>query len=109
MEWYYRKNHPEYNPPKEMSRNPMEFIYPESGVEVRIPRLEDGKPGEMVFSLAHRYPETRVYWHFDGRYLGETAFIHQYSMSPEPGRHTMTVTDDKGNTVSTTFTVAARE
>lgn len=109
MEWYYRKNHPEYNPPKEMSRNPMEFIYPESGVEVRIPRLEDGEPGEMVFSLAHRYPETRVYWHFDGRYLGETAFIHQYSMSPEPGRHTMTVTDDKGNTVSTTFTVAARE
>ena len=39
MEWYYRQNHPEYSPSTAKgNEDVMEFIYPENGSTVNIPR-----------------------------------------------------------------------
>lgn len=106
IEWYYRQEHPEYcPPPSEANEAPMGFIYPEPGAEIKIPRLADGSPGSVVFSLAHRNPAARVFWHIDNSYIGETTVIHQISLTPEPGVHTVTVTDTEGNTASVTFEI----
>ena len=53
MEWFYRQYHPEYTVPA-ASRELMEFIYPESGSILTIPRQLDGSLGGVVFQLAHR-------------------------------------------------------
>lgn len=108
MEWYYRQHHPEYRPyiPKSRSgQSPMEFIYPESGAVIYIPRQLDGSVRGATFNLAHREPESVVYWHLDNEYLGKTQHIHQMEVRPSPGVHTVTVVDQWGNTFSTTFTV----
>lgn len=106
MEWYYRQEHPEYcPPPSESNGSPMGFIYPEPGAEIMIPRLADGSPGSVVFSLAHRNPSAKVFWHIDNSYICETTVIHQVSLTPEPGIHTVTVTDMGGNTASVTFEI----
>ena len=110
MEWYYRQTHPEYSgADKDVATlsdiSPMEFIYPESGSIITLPRQLDGSPGEMVLNLAHHDKEATVYWHLDEEYIGETRFIHQYRMRPSPGHHSVTVVDNTGYSISVGFTV----
>lgn len=109
MEWYYRQHHPEYRPVIPSNRedyHPMEFIYPESGAVVYIPRQLDGSVAGVTFNLAHRNADCTVFWHLDNEYLGSTRFIHQMRLNPAPGRHAVTVVDEDGNTLSASFTVA---
>lgn len=106
MEWYYRRLHPEYKP--EISDNQetiMEFIYPGKGSRIYIPRQLDGKVAGIVFNLAHRDPDAVVFWHLDNSYLGQTKFMHQMTLSPSVGKHTITVVDEKGNTLSIGFEI----
>ena len=109
MEWYYRQHHPEYAPvvPKgKADSSPMEFIYPESGAVIYIPRQLDGSIAGITFNLAHRTPSANVFWHLDSEYVGQTQMIHQMTLKPSPGRHTVTAVDDSGNSISVGFTVA---
>lgn len=109
MEWYYRQHHPEYKPyiPKNMEGSAlMEFIYPEPGATIHIPRQLDGSIAGVTFNLAHRDPGTIVYWHLDSEYAGQTRFIHQMNLKPEPGKHVVTAMDEKGNSVSVSFFVS---
>lgn len=115
MEWYYRQKHPDYpydnhddgaySTDNEEVLARMEFIYPENGSVISLPRQIDGSPGEMVFNLAHHDRGATVFWHLDNEYLGETRFMHQYRMRPTPGPHTVTVVDGSGNTISVAFTI----
>ena len=108
MEWYYRQHHPEYNPRTSAAHgdtDPMEFIYPEGGEVIYIPRQLDGSVKGVTFNLAHRNPESTVFWHLDSGYVGQTRFIHQLLLVPEPGKHTLTAVDEYGNSVSVSFTV----
>ena len=107
MEWYYKSYHPEYEVrpvTRDVAR--MEFLYPESGAVLTLPRQLDGSEGGAVFQAVHRDPAATLYWHLDDSYLGETRIIHQMRLSPAPGKHTVTVVDGDGNSVSVGFTVA---
>ena len=79
---------------------------PEPGSILTLPRQLDGSPGGAVFQVVHRDPDATLYWHLDDAYLGQTRFIHQMRLAPEPGKHTVTVVDGDGNPVSVGFTVA---
>ena len=107
MEWYYRPYHPEYTVPEQgQDRSPMQFIYPEPGGVLYLPRQMDGSEGAAVFQLAHSQPEQTVWWHLDGNYIGETSHIHQMTLSPAPGKHTLLVVDASGETAAVAFTIA---
>ena len=88
------------------SADVMEFIYPENGSSIFIPRQLDGSVKGVVFYLAHRDPSVTVYWHMDNAYLGETRLRHTLSIIPSPGTHSVTVVDSMGNTESVSFVVA---
>ena len=113
MEWFYRQHHPEYRPlppplpgsPAGDSRVPMEFIWPEDGSSVAIPRQLDGSLKGIVCNLAHSDASAEVFWHLDNRYLGCTRQIHQMQMLPSAGDHVITVTDSRGNTLSVKITI----
>lgn len=105
-EWYYRPLHPEYVVPAAAESAPMLFIYPEPGSTLYLPRQLDGNRAGAVFQLAHRHPDATVWWHLDDTYLGETRFLHQMTLSPSPGRHTVTAVDAEGRSVSVGFVVA---
>lgn len=109
MEWYYRLHNPEYSPriPKGKDEYvPMEFIYPESGAVIYIPRQLDGSLEGVVFQLAHHDRSETVFWHLDNEYVGETSLIHQMRLKPSAGKHSITVVDQSGNTLSVGFTIA---
>ena len=109
MEWYYKPHHPEYRGSAAAtvaSAAVLEFIYPASGTTLYLPRQLSGAVEGAVFRLAHRKGDATVYWHLDKTYLGETRFIHEMRLAPEPGKHTVTCVDTEGNSVSVAFTVA---
>ena len=107
MEWYYRAYHPEYQVRSSGEGAQIEFLYPESGSVLTLPRQLDGSQPGAVFQAVHRDPDAVLYWHLDEEYLGETHLIHQMQLSPSPGKHTVTVVDGDGHSVSAGFTVTA--
>ena len=108
MEWYYKTWHPEYQVHPVADQAQLEFLYPEPGSILTLPRQLDGSTPGAVFEAVHRNPNATLYWHLDQNYLGETRFIHQMRLNPEPGRHTVTIVDGEGNTASVGFTIAER-
>ncbi len=114
MEWYYRQHHPEYVIHADTGGNgsndsPMEFIYPENGAAIYIPRQLDGSIQGITFNLAHRIPSATVYWHLDNEYVGQTEMIHRMTLCPDIGKHSVTAVDGTGNTISVVFTIEANE
>ena len=111
-EWYYKQHHPEYKTLPhfmtgcgEDSHLPMAFIYPQSSARVYLPKQLDGSDGEITFELAHSNSNATVFWHIDSDYLGTTRDFHKYTFLPSRGKHSITVVDNEGNTLSVSITV----
>ncbi len=108
--WYYRRSHPEYRPLPPMKHGsggivPMQFLYPQPGAVITLPRQLDGSPGAVTCKVAHDYPGAKLFWHLDGEYAGETTDFHQATLSPPAGRHRLTVVDNRGDAISVAFEV----
>lgn len=104
MEHYYAGNHPEYKilPPfaancYSEAKNHMDFIFPKENEIVIIPTNFHEFKNEIILKLAHRQPETNVYWYLDNEFIGMTTNFHELSFLPVPGKYTLLVIDDFGN------------
>jgi penicillin-binding protein 1C len=78
----------------------MDFVYPREETMLYIPVELNGRPGKVIFEIAHRRPGTTVYWHLDDQYMGSTKDIHQFAMNPDPGKHVITAVDEFGESIS---------
>jgi len=112
MEWYYKRKDPSYRelPPlmegcEDNIHADMEIVYPRQGSLVVIPVELDGTKGRLVMEVAHRRPETNIYWHLEDLYLGSTNQYHRMAVDLEPGEHKLTVVDQRGNNESIQFRV----
>jgi len=110
--WYYQKQHPEYSAPppfrsdcNAVSTKSMAMIYPKSGTQVFIPIEHSGKRGAVVFKVAHKQPNITVYWHLDGKYLDSTIGTHEMSLSPDKGKHFLSLVDENGESIGCWFFV----
>ena len=107
MEWFYKPHHPEYVGARSaVTAKEIEFIYPQSGTTLYLPRQLSGQVEGAVFRVAHHRPDAMLWWHLDQTYVGETRFLHELRLAPPVGKHSLTVVDDKGNSLSIVFTVA---
>ena len=111
MEFYFRKYNPSYlsvpvnTETEKDDYQVMEFIYPGANDKIYIPRSVEGKPGIVVFEVAHREASVKIFWHLDNQYIGTTSYIHQKALCPTPGQHLITLTDEHGNTLKRLFTI----
>lgn len=104
MEYYYASLHPEYKvlPPfapncLQEGEKLMAFIYPKKNEAVLLPKNFDENVNEVIFKLAHRSPETTVFWYLDSKYIGKTETFHELAVSPKAGKYILTTTDQNGN------------
>lgn len=112
-EWYYKEQHPAYRPlppyspecREDSDIRLMEFIYPFPNAIISLPKQLDGTPGQLVFELAHRSPQNRVFWHLDGQYIGETKVFHKMEYSPAKGEHRLIAVDESGESISVKFSI----
>lgn len=111
-EWYYKRKNPFYKqlPPfragcsEKGEISSMQFVYPLKSTNIYIPRDIDGKVQMVVFEIAHRYPEKKVFWHLDETYLGETKEFHQMQFFADEGEHIITAVDEDGNSIKRQIT-----
>ncbi|MBI5539221.1 MAG: penicillin-binding protein 1C [Bacteroidia bacterium] len=120
MEFYFKSKNNYYVtlPPfredckEKLFANPnkvMEIIYPKNYTQIYIPKELDGKTGSAVFEVAHRKSNSIIFWHVDHKFLCETKGLHQAAITANPGKHTLTLTDEDGETLSIIFEVLDKE
>jgi penicillin-binding protein 1C len=111
-EWYYRRWNLDYRPLPTASaasasppvgEDALALFNPQPGAQIYVPRELDGGEGRIVFAAAHRDSNSRIYWHLDGVYLGSTSVFHEMEARPAAGPHTLTLVDERGNTLSRRF------
>lgn len=112
QEYFYKIKHPEYvDFPQlgpgcgEEESEPIGLIYPKSDAPVYIPKNIRGEFERVVLQATHRQQNALLFWHLDGQYLGETRTIHQLEISPIPGSHLLTLTDEGGHIFEKKITV----
>ena len=113
MEWYYRKMNPGYQllPPmfescvSNENIAMIELLYPRNLSKLFVPNEMDGSRGKIVFEAAHRTPNICLYWYLNDIFIGETKYIHQIGISPLPGKHRLSIIDEKGNIIDRTIEV----
>lgn len=112
QEYYYKMKHINYHPLPPFkegcsgsSNDQVDFIYPEHGSTIIIPKGFNGTPEKVVFKAVCRKTGSSLYWHIDNHYLGETQDDHQMSLAPDTGSHTLSIVDDEGNRKIIVFNV----
>jgi len=113
MEYYYKPRHSNYRelPPFAAGCYPggegrvMEMIYPKDHAKIYIPLEIDGQRGQVIFNAAHRKAGSRIYWHLDNTFVGETQTFHQLALDIPTGQHRITLVDDKGLQISQRFEI----
>ncbi len=113
---YYKVKHPTYRdlPPfapgcGEEEVSPIGLIYPKSDMRLYLSRGFDGKTMPIVLEATHSRPGSKLFWHLDDEYLGETGESHKMSVEPEEGKHLLTLVDVDGNRLEKWIEVVKRE
>ncbi|MDC8005267.1 penicillin-binding protein 1C [Aureisphaera galaxeae] len=113
QEYYYTHAHPEYRPlpPFKLDclregEKVMEFIFPKANETILLAKDFDTQVNEIVLQLAHRSPETRVYWYLNDTFLGTTQTFHEWAFTPLPGEYILTAVDEEGNEVKQRIVIA---
>lgn len=114
IEHYYRTKHNDYQmlpqklPSCETStdiRKNLQFIYPKHYTRIYLPTTGNQKEGKAIFEVAHTNPQQTLFWHLDNVFIGETTQFHKMQIHTNPGKHTITVMDEKGESVTQKFEV----
>ncbi len=116
IEKYYKFNHPNYKvlpdyKPEclaKISDRAIAVLYPKANSKIYVPVEIDGKVGRTVFEAAHRNINTKIYWHLDENFIGETKEIHQMALNPTVGKHKLMLVDENGISVTIKFEVMGK-
>lgn len=113
--YYHRAKNPQYRPAPpfrpdclesgQTGTAVMELIYPKKDAQIYIPLDFDGQASRTVFEVAHRTPGKTIFWHLDQEYLGATRDFHTIELNPVPGRHYLTLVDEDGNRLVSSFDI----
>ena len=110
--WYYRKKHTDYKPLPPWKENcqareerNMDVIYPKNNTSIFLPKDFDNLQQKTVFKAVHRRKDAVIYWHIDNEFIGQTKGKHQLEIFSVPGKHILTLVDDKGEMIKRKFEV----
>lgn len=115
MEYYYKQHNPNYHilpPLRSDCRNcgafndqPLQVIYPTENAKIFLPKGFDNSRQRMVIEAASRNKSAKLFWHLDNNYISTTQDIHTISIEPKPGKHTIIIADQDGNTTRCNFEI----
>ncbi len=111
--WYYKRYNPNYEEVPGYrkdcdfvdNRRSMQMVYPNNNSKIVIPLEQNGQRGEAIFEASHSKTSTTIYWHLDEEYIGLTDNLHQKGIRAEKGSHILTLIDELGNELKTSFEV----
>ena len=112
LEYYYAPLHPEYKilPPfrpncLQDGEKVMEFIFPKKNETIVLAKNLEEQTQDVIFNIAHRNTDTKIYWYLDGSFITTTEDFHEIAVQPLPGQYMLTAIDQEGNEVSRNITI----
>ncbi|PBQ32671.1 penicillin-binding protein 1C [Sphingobacteriaceae bacterium] len=116
IERYYKFNHPNYQSLPDfkpeclakISERSMTLLYPRPNSSIYVPIEIDGNAGRTIFEATHRNTGTKIYWHLDDNFIGETKEIHQLALNPSFGKHKLMLLDENGISITAKFETLAK-
>ena len=87
----------------------MSLIYPFASSKMYLPRRNDGERSLLVLKAAHRSSTATIYWYLDEKLVGQTVANHSIAVDAEPGRHLLTLTDSRGESLKRYIEVLGEE
>lgn len=111
--YFYMKYHPAYQPLPPLRKDCLQsegkgmiaILYPAPQTKVYLPIGLDQKRGAVLLQAVHREESRTLFWHVDNDYIGSTEIFHEQSVKLTPGKHTLIVIDENGNSVQRSFEV----
>jgi penicillin-binding protein 1C len=70
-----------------------------------VPRELTGEKGKLIFKAHHSNGEAVIHWILDDELVATTSRFHEVGVSPGKGKHSISLTDDKGNAIVRSFEV----
>lgn len=102
--YYYKKVNPFYEIEPELhpdckknKQESMQMIYPKNGSKIFLPKKLDRRENHLIFKVAHSKPNSIIYWHLNGFFVGETTGYHNQKIYTSIGNHKLTIVDSDGN------------
>ena len=83
----------------------MAFVFPEENELIYLTKDFSGVSNGLIFKLIHSDVNARVFWYLNNSYIGETINIHEMEVSPQKGKHIITVVDTLGNEIKRKFEI----
>ncbi len=108
--YYYKMNAmgyiplPPLHPMCYTSENSINVDYPSKNSRVKIPINIEGEKEFMIIQ-AHTLQNTKLYWHLNNEFIGETQPPHQQAIQPSPGKNQLVLVDEFGNQLDIPFDV----
>lgn len=110
--YYYKQSHQNYQPIPELSEDcrkgteqMLDIIYPTKHAEIIVPKDFDGKEEQILFEAAHVNSSSKIFWHLDDEYIGQTEDLHKMTCLLQEGKHTLLIMDEAGNSKRHVFRV----
>lgn len=111
MEYYYKQNHSGYKPlppfkegcANENMKN-IDIIYPEEGAKIYVPLEINGDRGKTIFTATSKN-NSKIFWHLDDTYIAATEKFHQFAFNPSPGKHSLTIVNETGESQTRYFEI----
>ncbi len=113
MEYYYKLRNADYKtmPPFKAGCTTVnivkaiELIYPQNGIKIFVPKEINGEKGKTVFTATHTNRNAKIFWMLDNEIIATTSTYHQIGISPVKGKHSITITDEQGSSVTRNFEI----
>ncbi len=113
MEFYYKQRNadykilPAFKPGCRAAETQklIELVYPQNDAKIFVPKEINGGRGKTIFTAAHRKADAKIFWTVDNTFAGTTLRYHQLAISPAAGKHSITITDEEGNSVMRRFEI----
>ena len=102
VQYYYKKKNvfyklpPPFHPQILSSQKNIEIIYPKAYSKIIIPKDFEAKRQKIILHAAHRFPNMKIYWHINDKFIYETKSIHKVSIFLKPGKYDLTLVDESG-------------
>lgn len=118
VEYYFRESNlffkgmPPSDPDCEAGIPSLSIIYPQENVKIFIPRNSESGVSSILAKAHHTSQEAVLYWYLDDKYLktspsGEKNRV--CAIQPLPGKHRLSVIDNKGFRSEVSFEVLEKE
>ncbi len=118
-EFYFKSKNPAYRSPPPFrpdclgsqmapGQQPMQLIYPKHPTKIYVPVDLNGQLSSTIFQVAHRSPDTEIFWHLDNVYLGTTRTFHQMALQPAVGKHRLALVDKTGYRLELPFEIIGK-